>query len=92
KKVIAPLVFMTDIESGQKTKMVVMDICKGFGLIAFTGISMRVYIILVTYVGNADISSVLYVMCMIALTILLVKGSESILRYFGVDVGLKDGK
>ncbi|HFU7090101.1 TPA: pLS20_p028 family conjugation system transmembrane protein [Bacillus cereus] len=92
KKVVAPLVFMTDIESGQKTKMVVMDIFKGFALIAFTGISMHVYIILVTYVGNADLGSVLYIISMMALTILLIKGSESILRYFGVDVGLKDGK
>ncbi|MBE7106144.1 hypothetical protein FT637_24985 [Bacillus cereus] len=92
KKVVAPLVFMTDIESGQKTKMVLEDIFKGFLLIAFTGISMRVYIILVTYVGNADLGMVLYIISMIALTTLLIKGSESILRYFGVDVGLKDGK
>ncbi|PGZ57356.1 hypothetical protein COE58_25765, partial [Bacillus cereus] len=92
KKVVAPLVFITDIESGQKTKMVLEDIFKGFLLIAFTGISMRVYIVLVTYVGNADLGSVLYVISMMALTMLLIKGSESILRYFGVDVGLKDGK
>ncbi|PFM62701.1 hypothetical protein COJ48_18315 [Bacillus cereus] len=92
KKVVAPLVFMTDIESGQKTKMVLEDIFKGFLLIAFTGISMRVYIILVTYVGNADLGMVLYIISMMALTVLLIKGSESILRYFGVDVGLKDGK
>ncbi|MBU4643109.1 pLS20_p028 family conjugation system transmembrane protein, partial [Bacillus toyonensis] len=92
KKVVAPLVFITDIESGQKTKMVLEDIFKGFLLIAFTGISMRVYIMLVTYVGNADLGTVLYIISMMALTMLLIKGSESILRYFGVDVGLKDGK
>ncbi|MBU4643253.1 pLS20_p028 family conjugation system transmembrane protein, partial [Bacillus toyonensis] len=92
KKVVAPLVFITDIESGQKTKMVLEDIFKGFLLIAFTGISMRVYIMLVTYVGNADLGAVLYIISMMALTMLLIKGSESILRYFGVDVGLKDGK
>ncbi|PEF45155.1 hypothetical protein CON22_17895 [Bacillus cereus] len=92
KKVVAPLVFITDIESGQKTKMVVTDIFKGFMLIAFTGITMRVYIILVTYVGQADLSMVLYIVSMMALTMLLIKGSESILRYFGVDVGLKEGK
>ncbi|MGE7869351.1 pLS20_p028 family conjugation system transmembrane protein [Bacillus paramycoides] len=92
KKVVAPLVFITDIESGQKTKMVLEDIFKGFLLIAFTGISMRIYTILVTYVGNADLGMVLYIISMMALTVLLIKGSESILRYFGVDVGLKDGK
>ncbi|MEK7019790.1 pLS20_p028 family conjugation system transmembrane protein [Bacillus sp. FSL R9-9410] len=92
KKVVAPLVFITDIESGQKTKMVLEDIFKGFLLIAFTGISMRIYTILVTYVGNADLGMVLYIISMMALTTLLIKGSESILRYFGVDVGLKDGK
>ncbi|MFP3414804.1 hypothetical protein SB773_25040, partial [Bacillus sp. SIMBA_074] len=92
KKVVAPLVFITDIESGQKTKMVLEDIFKGFLLIAFTGISMRIYTILVTYVGNADLGMVLYIISMMALTTLLIKGSESILRYFGVDVGLKEGK
>uniref|UniRef100_UPI003F495C00 pLS20_p028 family conjugation system transmembrane protein n=1 Tax=Bacillus multifaciens TaxID=3068506 RepID=UPI003F495C00 len=92
KKVVAPIVFMTDIESGQKTKMVLEDIFKGFLLIAFTGITMRVYTILVTYIGNADLGMVLYIISMMALTTLLIKGSESILRYFGVDVGLKDGK
>ncbi|MEB8740489.1 hypothetical protein P4H13_26255, partial [Bacillus cereus] len=92
KKLIAPFVFVTDLESGQKTKMVVQDIMNGFLVFAFTGLSLRFYIIAVNYLSDADINSFLYIVSMICLTTALIKGSESILKYFGIDVGLKEGK
>ncbi|MEC3556656.1 pLS20_p028 family conjugation system transmembrane protein, partial [Bacillus thuringiensis] len=92
KKIIAPIVFITDIETGEKTKMVVQDIAKGFMLIGFTGLSLRFYTIVVNFLGEKDINAFLYIIGMICLTIALIKGSDSILRYFGVDVGLKEGK
>ncbi|WP_167498218.1 pLS20_p028 family conjugation system transmembrane protein [Bacillus dicomae] len=92
KKLIAPFVFVTDLESGQKTKMVLQDIMNGFLVFAFTGLSLRFYIIAVNYLSDADINSFLYIVSMICLTTALIKGSESILKYFGIDVGLKEGK
>ncbi|EJQ35431.1 hypothetical protein IEE_05540, partial [Bacillus cereus BAG5X1-1] len=92
KKLVAPFVFVTDIESGQKTKMVIQDIFSAFLLIGFTGVTLRFYTIAVNFLGDANINAVLYVISMICLTIALIKGSESIMKYFGVDVGLKDGK
>ncbi|MGH0686068.1 pLS20_p028 family conjugation system transmembrane protein, partial [Bacillus mycoides] len=92
KKVVAPLVFITDIETGEKTKMVMQDILKGFLLFAFTGLSLRFYIIVVNFLADQDINTFLYIVAMVCLTTALIKGSESILKYFGVDVGLKEGK
>ncbi|WP_413565414.1 pLS20_p028 family conjugation system transmembrane protein [Bacillus sp. 3P20] len=92
KKIIAPIVFITDIETGEKTKMVVQDIARGFMLIGFTGLSLRFYTIAVNFLSEKDINAFLYIVAMICLTIALIKGSESILKYFGVDVGLKEGK
>ncbi|HGO9411200.1 TPA: pLS20_p028 family conjugation system transmembrane protein, partial [Bacillus cereus] len=92
KKIVAPLVFVTDLETGQKTKMVLKDIGSAFLTFAFTGLSLRFYSIAVNYLGDAKLNPVLYVVAMICLTIALIKGSESIMKYFGVDVGLKEGK
>ncbi|TPV39607.1 pLS20_p028 family conjugation system transmembrane protein [Bacillus dicomae] len=92
KKVIAPIVFVTDIETGEKTKMVMQDIFKGFLVFAFTGLNLRVYTIIVNYLAEKNINAFLYIVAMVCLTVALIKGSESILKYFGVDVGLKEGK
>ncbi|PGU14304.1 pLS20_p028 family conjugation system transmembrane protein [Bacillus thuringiensis] len=92
KKVIAPIVFVTDIETGEKTKMVMQDIFKGFLVFAFTGLNLRVYTIIVNYLAEKEINSFLYIVAMVCLTVALINGSESILKYFGVDVGLKEGK
>ncbi|MEF7498895.1 pLS20_p028 family conjugation system transmembrane protein [Bacillus anthracis] len=92
KKIIAPIVFVTDIETGEKTKMVIQDIFKGFLVFAFTGLNLRVYTIIVNYLAEKDINAFLYIVAMVCLTVALINGSESILKYFGVDVGLKEGK
>ncbi|ARO21785.1 hypothetical protein B2J90_30810 (plasmid) [Bacillus tropicus] len=92
KKIIAPIVFVTDIETGEKTKMVMQDIFKGFLVFAFTGLNLRFYTIIVNYLAEKNINAFLYIVAMVCLTMALIKGSESILKYFGVDVGLKEGK
>ncbi|PFJ20288.1 pLS20_p028 family conjugation system transmembrane protein [Bacillus cereus] len=92
KKIIAPIVFITDIETGEKTKMVMQDIFKGFLVFAFTGLNLRFYTIIVNYLAEKNINAFLYIVAMVCLTMALIKGSESILKYFGVDVGLKEGK
>lgn len=91
KRVVAPLVFATDIETGQRTKMVIQDIANGYLLIAFTGLMFRIYGIFITYLGTVSIDGLLYLISLVAATFVLIKGSSTILRFFGVDVGLNDG-
>lgn len=52
KKIISPIVFVTDIETGEKTKMVMQDIFKGFLVFAFTGLNLRFYTIIVNYLAE----------------------------------------
>ncbi|MEK4181683.1 hypothetical protein NSQ61_19770 [Aeribacillus sp. FSL K6-1121] len=91
KQILAPIIFSTDLESGQRTKMVIQDIGNAFMLIAFTGLSLKLYTVFLSFLANSDINILVYVIAMIAATFILIKGSSTIMRYFGVDVGVKDG-
>ncbi|MBT2604964.1 hypothetical protein J7E55_18375 [Bacillus sp. ISL-53] len=91
KRVVGLFVFATDLESGQRTKMVVQDILNAFLLIAFTGLSFRMYTIFLSFLASSDINMIIYIIALISATFVLIKGSNTIMRYFGIDVGLKEG-
>lgn len=91
KRVVALFVFATDLESGQRTKMVVRDIMNAFLLIAFNGLNLKFYTLFLSYLGTTDINIMLYIIAVVSATFVLIKGSNTIMRYFGVDVGVKDG-
>lgn len=91
KKVIGLFVFATDLESGERTKMVVRDIMNAFMLIAFTGLSLKMYTLFLTFLSTSDLNILIYVVSIVSATFILLRGSNTIMRYFGVDVGLKDG-
>lgn len=91
KKVVGLFVFATDLENGQRTKMVVQDIMNAFMLIAFTGLGLKMYTLFLSFLGNKQPNIFVYTVGIIAATFVLIKGSNTIMRYFGVDVGLKEG-
>lgn len=91
KQVIGLFVFATDLESGQRTKMVVQDIANAFMLIGFTGLSLKMYTLFLSFLGTKDPNFIIYTVAIISATVVLIKGSSTIMRYFGVDVGLKEG-
>ena len=91
KKVVALFVFPTDLESGQRTKMVVQDIFNAYLLIAFTGLNMLFYTSFLTYLSKANPNIIIYLIAIISATFVLIKGSNTIMRYFGVDTGVKEG-
>ncbi|MGW9165974.1 pLS20_p028 family conjugation system transmembrane protein, partial [Priestia megaterium] len=91
KKVVGLFVFATDLENGQRTKMVVQDILNAFLLIAFTGLSLKMYTVFLSFLASKQPNIFIYVIAIISSTFVLIKGSNTIMRYFGVDVGLKEG-
>lgn len=91
KQVLAPFVFATDLESGQKTKMVINDIMSAFLLIAFTGLSLRIYTTFLAFLGANDTNPFIYLVGIVSATFVLIKGSNTIMRYFGIDTGVKEG-
>lgn len=91
KQVLAPFVFATDLESGQRTKMVINDIMSAFMLIAFTGLSLRIYTTFLAFLGANDTNPIIYIVGIVSATFVLIKGSNTIMRYFGIDTGVKEG-
>lgn len=89
KWLAAPFIFATDIETGQKTKLLILDILNIFLMIIFTGISLKYYQLLVAYLGKMNLEPLLYIVAMVVATVILIKGSTSILKYFGVDTTVK---
>jgi len=91
KRVVGLFVFATDLESGQRTKLVVQDIFNAFLLIAFTFLGFRLYGLFIAFLGGATRNPLIYVIGMIAATFVLIRGSSTIMRYFGVESGGSGG-
>lgn len=91
KQIVANIVFATDLESGQKTKMVVKDIMSAFMLIAFTGLGLKIYTIFLSYLASSDVNVVLYIIAIVSATFFMIRGSNTLMKYFGIDTGIKDG-
>lgn len=89
-QIVALFVFSTDLESGQRTKAVLVDISKTIMVIAATGVEFYFYTVGLTYIAGAVSNPLIYVVALIALTMILLVGSNAFLKYFGVDTALKN--
>ncbi|WP_141691039.1 pLS20_p028 family conjugation system transmembrane protein [Brochothrix thermosphacta] len=87
-KIVSVLVFATDLETGEKTKTVIQDIMTAYMVIAMTGVNLSLYSLFISFISSKDLNLILYVLCLIGSTFILMKGSKTIMRYFGADVGL----
>ena len=91
KKIIGVLVFATDLETGQKSKMVLSDIMQTFLTIGFQGFGLSMFALFISYLESTQINIIIKIIAYICAVFVLIKGSQSIMRYFGVDIGLKEG-
>lgn len=92
KRIVSVVVIASDIETLQKSKMVLTDIMKCYLTIGLTELNISMFNLFITFVNTKNFNIVLKVMCYFAAVAFVVQGSQSILRYFGVDVGLREGK
>ncbi|WEV41332.1 pLS20_p028 family conjugation system transmembrane protein [Lactobacillus sp. ESL0681] len=94
-QVILVITASTDLETGERTKAAVEDIFQSAIVIAFQGLELAFYEIVVTWIsdGSNGISSNPYLFCvaMIAATVTLFEGSQKVAKFFGVDTGLQNG-
>ncbi|EPY6472544.1 pLS20_p028 family conjugation system transmembrane protein [Clostridium sporogenes] len=94
KRVLGVLVFATDLESGQRSKMVLSDIMQCFLTVGFQGFNMSIFAMFMTFMGSgggASINPFIKTIAYISAVFVLIKGSGTIMRYFGVDIGVKEG-
>ncbi|ASN13603.1 pLS20_p028 family conjugation system transmembrane protein [Latilactobacillus curvatus] len=87
-RIVSVFVFATDLENGQKTKEVMLDISKSIMVIACTGIEFFVYTTILTFAGNTNLNPWIFAMAIVAGTVMLLVGSNAFLKYFGVDTAI----
>lgn len=88
----SPIVLATDLETGQKTKKVIQDIIIAFLTIAFEVISLRMFVIYFNWLQSSIDGKMLYLFGIVAGVFVLLKGSKTMLAWFGVDLGMQEGR
>lgn len=91
KLLFSPIALATDLETGQRTKQVVHDVINAFLTIAFEIVAFRIFVIYIKWIADSGMNSILYLVGMVAGAIVLIQGSKTVLRWFGVDTGLTEG-
>lgn len=84
--IIAPI----DVHDGQKTKKILQAIFNTFIVTILIFLSMKVYMIGTAYLENT-LSSVPYLIALIAFSLAVLDGPNMVERLFGIDAGLKSG-
>ena len=92
KRILGVLVFATDLESGQRSKMVLSDILQCYLTVGFQAFGLGMFVMFMNYLNTLnDLNIVIRMIAYISAVAVLIKGSGTIMRYFGVDIGLKEG-
>ncbi|WP_460151656.1 pLS20_p028 family conjugation system transmembrane protein, partial [Priestia megaterium] len=88
--ILAQLVAPADVGDGQKLKTVLQNILNTFLVIIMIFISMKVYLIGMTYIAEHT-EGVTTLILQIAFSVAVVDGPVMCERLFGIDAGLKSG-
>ncbi|EME8094764.1 hypothetical protein M4A08_002465 [Enterococcus faecium] len=94
KRVLGVLVFATDIETGQRSKIVLSDILQCYLTVGFQGFGLSMFAMFINFLNSGQgISTNIFIktIAYICAVFVLIKGSGTVMRYFGVDIGLKEG-
>ncbi|HAQ1189676.1 TPA: hypothetical protein IW783_002522 [Enterococcus faecium] len=94
KRVLGILVFASDLETGQRSKQVLSDILQCYLTVGFQGFGLSMFAMFVNYLNAGEgISTNIFIktIAYICAVFVLIKGSGTVMRYFGVDIGLKEG-
>ncbi|MET1106838.1 pLS20_p028 family conjugation system transmembrane protein [Enterococcus faecium] len=94
KRVLGVLVFATDIETGQRSKVVLSDILQCYLTVGFQGFGLSMFAMFINFLNAGQgISTNIFIktIAYICAVFVLIKDSGTVMRYFGVDIGLKEG-
>lgn len=94
KRVLGVLVFATDIETGQRSKVVLSDILQCYLTVGFQGFGLSMFAMFINFLNSGQgISTNIFIktIAYICAVFVLIKGSGTVMRYFCVDIGLKEG-
>lgn len=94
KRMLGVLVFATDIETGQRSRIVLSDILQCYLTVGFQGFGLSMFAMFINFLNSGQgISTNIFIktIAYICAVFVLIKGSGTVMRYFGVDIGLKEG-
>lgn len=94
KRVLGVLVFATDLETGQRSKLVLSDILQCYLTVGFQGFGLSMFAMFINFLNAGEgVSTNIFIktIAYICAVFVLIKGSGTVMRYFGVDIGLKEG-
>lgn len=94
KRVLGVIVFATDLETGQRSKQVLSDILQCYLTVGLQGFGLSMFAMFINYLNAGEgISTNIFIktIAYICAVFVLIKGSGTVMRYFGVDIGLKEG-
>lgn len=90
-KLMFPVLSVSDIETGQRTKKVLLDMGSSLLSIMLTGFSLSIFKLYFSYVGSLRLSFVPYfILCIVGARI-VIDGPKFFGKFLGLDIGVRSG-
>ncbi len=90
-KLMFPVLSVSDIETGQRTKKVLLDMGISLLSIMLTGFSLSIFKLYFSYVGSLRLSFVPYfILCIVGARI-VIDGPKFFGKFLGLDIGVRSG-
>jgi hypothetical protein len=90
-KLMFPVLSVSDIETGQRTKKVLLDIGSSLLSIMLTGFSLSIFKLYFSYIGTLKLSFLPYFILCIAGARIVLDGPKFFGKFLGLDIGLRSG-
>ena len=90
-KLMFPILSVADIETGQRTKKILLDMGSSLLAIMLTGFSLSIFKLYFAYIGSLNVNFLAYlVLCIVGVRI-TIDGPNFFGKFLGLDIGLRSG-
>ena len=90
-EILGTIIFGTDLDTGQKTKMVINSLCSTILLVSLQAFELAFYQAACTWADKSVTSAWGFTMFILAATIMLITGNDKVSQFFNVDTGAQHG-
>lgn len=90
-KLMFPVLSVADIETGQRTKKIFLDMGSSLLAIMLTGFSLSIFKLYFAYIGSLNVDFLPYlVLCIVGVRI-TIDGPNFFGKFLGIDIGVRSG-
>ena len=90
-KLMFPILSVADIETGQRTKKIFLDMGSSLLAIMLTGFSLSIFKLYFAYIGSLNVDFLPYlVLCIVGVRI-TIDGPNFFGKFLGIDIGVRSG-